>query len=508
MKVSEFEQPIFDRLLRVAKEKAPSTTLRAAGGWVRDKLMGIDSHDIDIAIDNMSGQDFARLVTENVTVIKSNPDQSKHLETTMVSIYGTPIDFVQFRKEIYDDSRIPTIVTDEVTAFDDASRRDFTVNALFYNLHTGEVEDHCGGLKDLEERVLRTPLPPQKTFLDDPLRILRAIRFAAKYGFSVDAEMIEAANLPEIKEAFLTKVSSERIWREMVGVYEDSGFKRGFLTGPNPVLACQLMKLMGIRDLLFTLSDSEREALGVRQDETAHWDQDQNSNYHNLTVWDHTLCAMGHLLRVAKEDNIDEGHSSPETEEVVRILSVLFHDIGKCDLCSRQVKEDGTFSYNGHSDSSAKMAEFLLDQRLKAPKEITARVKAMAQNHMRIHYVEGTPRKPVLRRIMVDIGEDWKNLVYHSLADAMGKTGAEEDPKYRLMVPIFKNLKVENGGGTKPKRPIDGHVIMKELNLKPGRLIKVVTDALDEALLENPAMTAEEAVELIRTVPLVEPVKG
>lgn len=501
MELTEKEKEIFNFLLRKAK-KSPNTTLRAAGGWVRDKLLGIESHDIDIAVDNISGQAFVRLLAEKFTVIKMNPDQSKHLETTMATVLGTPIDFVQFRKEIYEDSRIPTIVTDQVSPEEDASRRDFTINAMFYNLHTDSVEDYYGGKKDLENKFLRTPLDPKKTFLDDPLRILRAIRFAAKYGFELDSAMIDAARSPDVQEAFLKKVSPERIWREMGGVLEADGFKKGFLLGPDPVLACHLMKEMGIRDLLFTLNDAERTLLGVSQDETAHWDQDQNSKYHNLSVWEHTLSAMGHLVRVAKEDNIDYGHASPEIEQLVRMLSVLFHDIGKCDLCSRQVKEDGTFGYNGHAESSAKMVEYLLDTRLKAPKDLIARVKAMALHHMRVHYIEGKPSKPVLRRILRDIGDDWKNLVYHSLADAMGKTGASEDPKYRNLIPVFAAVKVENGGGTKPKRPIDGHVIMAELGLKPGRQIKIVNDALDEALMENPLMTAEEAIVLIKTVQL------
>lgn len=500
MKLTDLEKNIFSTLLAKAKQHAPNTTLRAAGGWLRDKLLEIDSHDIDIAVDNISGQEFVKLMTSHFTVIKSNPDQSKHLETTMATIFGVPIDFVQFRKEVYEDSRIPTITTDNVTPAEDASRRDFTINALFYNLHTEEIEDHCGGLEDLKNKTLRTPLDPKKTFLDDPLRILRGIRFAAKYNLSIDPAMIEAANHPEVQTAFKTKISQERIWREMVGVYEVDGFKRGFLLGPNPVLACRLMKDMGIRDLLFTLTDEEKKLLGVKQDETAHWDQDQNSKYHNLTVWEHTLAAMGHLVRFAKEDDIDKDHPQPENEEIVRILSVLFHDIGKCDLCYRQLKDDGTFGYHGHAESSAKTVEYLLDARLKAPKDIITRVEAMAFHHMRIHIIEDKPSKTVLRRILKDIGDDWKNLVYHSLADNMGKIGAEEDKKYKAMIPTFEMLKNENGGGTKPKRPIDGHVIMTELNLKPGPLVKVVTNALDEALLENPNMTSDEAIAFIKTV--------
>lgn len=501
MKLTDLEKNIFSTLLAKAKQHAPDTTLRAAGGWLRDKLLEIDSHDIDIAVDNISGQEFVRLMTSHFTVIKSNPDQSKHLETTMATIFGVPIDFVQFRKEVYEDSRIPTIKTDNVTPIEDAHRRDFTINALFYNLHTEEIEDHCGGLEDLKNKMLRTPLDPKRTFLDDPLRILRGIRFAAKYNLSIDPAIIDTANHPEVQTAFKTKISPERIWREMVGVFEADGFKRGFLLGPNPVLACRLMKDMGIRDLLFTLTDEEKETLGVKQDETSHFDSDQNTPHHNLTIWDHTLEAMNHLIKISFDYKIDKNKNNFEIEEIVRILSILFHDIGKCDLCSRQTKEDGTFSYLGHAETSAKIAEHILTERLKAPKEIIQRVKLIIYHHMRLHVLEKNPSDSALRRVLKDIGEDWQNLVYHSIADAMGKRDAVEDPKYQAMIERIIKLKAEQGG-TKPKRPIDGNVIMKELGLTPGKHIKIITNFLDEALIENPLMTTEEAIMLIKTVSL------
>jgi tRNA nucleotidyltransferase/poly(A) polymerase len=518
IKLNKKEKEIFDLLLRVVKEKNLDCTLRAAGGWVRDKMLGLESHDIDIAIDTMSGLSFAKLcyrwdaddaigysgMFQSLTVVKANPDQSKHLETAMIFVLGTPVDFVQFRKEVYDESgRIPGISTGMVSAEEDAKRRDFTINAMFYNLHTGEVEDYCGGMVDLESKTLRTPLDPFQTFMDDPLRILRAIRFAARYMLELDPKLVEAAKLPQVQEAFLTKLAHERIWREMVGIQETDGFKRGFLIGPNPAQACHLMEVLGIRDLLFTLNDQERELLGIKQDETSHWDADQNTPHHNLTIWEHTLTAMSHLQILVWNADLDKNKSVPEIEAAVRNLSILLHDFGKCDLCSRQTKEDGTYGYLGHAETSAKAAEYFLDQKFHAPKDITQRVRNLIFNHMRLHVLEKNPTDSALRRVMKEMGDDWLNLIFHSIADAMGKTGAVEDPKYRSMIERMERLKIEQGGQTKPKRPIDGHVIMTELGLKPGPLIKKVTEALDEQLLENPAMTPEEAVAFIKTVSLV-----
>ncbi|KAF8058874.1 ILL5 [Scenedesmus sp. PABB004] len=178
------ERALFDTLLAAARFAGGGTVLRAAGGWVRDKLLGRESKDIDIALDNMLGKDFADKVNEylaaqgretrSAAVIHSNPDQSKHLETARMRVDGLWVDLVNLRSESYaDGSRIPTM--EFGTPLQDAMRRDFTINSLFYNLNAGAVEDLTGtGLDDLRAGRLRTPLPPHETFMDDPLRVLRA----------------------------------------------------------------------------------------------------------------------------------------------------------------------------------------------------------------------------------------------------------------------------------------------------------------------------------------------
>ena len=159
IKLDEGEQKLFDLLKNVVKELDLSTELRCAGGWVRDKLLGRKSEDIDIAVDNMTGESFANRFNEylvshggeksHVAVIQSNPDQSKHLETAKVKYQGLEIDFVNLRSESYaSTSRIPEI--EFGTAEQDATRRDFTINALFFNIRNGSVEDlTLKGLQDL-----------------------------------------------------------------------------------------------------------------------------------------------------------------------------------------------------------------------------------------------------------------------------------------------------------------------------------------------------------------------
>lgn len=208
--------------------KVNKTVIRVAGGWVRDKLLGYDSNDIDIALNNQSGIEFATSInkyleyigheTRTIAVIQANPEQSKHLETANIRILGYEIDCVNLRVESYTDttSRIPTISIG--TPLEDALRRDFTINAMFYNLHTNMVEDCTElGLYDLSIGNIRTPITPSITFKDDPLRILRAIRFASRFNFTLDKTLQEAVLMKDIKLSLLTKVSRERVYKECEG---------------------------------------------------------------------------------------------------------------------------------------------------------------------------------------------------------------------------------------------------------------------------------------------------
>lgn len=216
------EQALFETLLAAAAQAGFPTTLRCAGGWVRDKLLGRASADIDVALDDALGSAFAAAVNEHlagrgqatgsVAVIAANPAQSKHLETARVRVHGAWLDLVNLRSESYaSDSRIPA--AEFGTPLQDAQRRDFTVNALFYNLHTRAVEDFTGlGLADLRAGLLRTPLPPRQTLLDDPLRALRGVRFAARLGFRLDDDLIRAAAQPEVRAAVLRRQGFRACW--------------------------------------------------------------------------------------------------------------------------------------------------------------------------------------------------------------------------------------------------------------------------------------------------------
>lgn len=232
------------------------------------QLLGLENDDIDIALDDMKGQPFAEYVNRylvevknerahTVGVIKANPAQSKHLETATVKIHGVWIDFVNLRCEEYtESSRIPTMKFG--TPVDDAKRRDFTINSLFYNVNAAVVEDFTGlGVADLRAGFVRTPLPPQQTFLDDPLRVLRAIRFSSRYRFELDPAIVAAARDPRVQSALQTMVSRERVGTELGKM----------MKGKHPMQAIHYVQTLRLFDIVFmrpaSMSPTSEEAFSA-----------------------------------------------------------------------------------------------------------------------------------------------------------------------------------------------------------------------------------------------------
>ena len=260
--LTDLEAEIFGTLLKASQAANLKTTLRCAGGWVRDKLLGKSSDDIDIALDDMMGKEFAERVNEylatagqethSVGVIQCNPEQSKHLETARMKVAGVWLDLVNLRSESYTEgSRIPEMQFG--TPEQDALRRDFTVNSMFYNINEGAVEDLTGkGLRDLKDGIIRTPLEPLETFTDDPLRVLRAVRFAARFSFELDPPLVAAASSARVREELVSKVSRERVGTELDGM----------LNGPAPVAAARLLQQLRLFPAVFLPPDEQLRALG------------------------------------------------------------------------------------------------------------------------------------------------------------------------------------------------------------------------------------------------------
>jgi tRNA nucleotidyltransferase/poly(A) polymerase len=314
IELTEEEMELFALLKKVVNETNLKTTLRVAGGWVRDKLLATKEFrkrfegtsaggdqgylsstsssnlngaskarkgvgiigsksladdadirgcqqpvDIDIALDNMLGREFADHLNEwltkhghkivNVGMILKNPEKSKHLETATMRINQFWIDFVNLRAEEYTDesSRIPDLMRIG-TAEEDAFRRDLTINSLFYNINSGVIEDLTGsGVQDLFDGVIATPLHPLTTLLDDPLRVLRSIRFAARLRFSMSEGLRDAARDPRVHDSLAMKVSRERVGGEL------DLMMRSY----DPVGAMRLLINLNLVDTVFPVAKDE-----------------------------------------------------------------------------------------------------------------------------------------------------------------------------------------------------------------------------------------------------------
>ena len=215
--LNETEKNCFSIIMDILKKyNLTSTICRVAGGWVRDKLLGKESNDIDIALSNMKGSKLAQLINEElypgkdkVGIIQQNAQKGKHLETATIKICNIWIDFVNLRCE--NENAIGTPLTD-------AERRDLSINSLFYNINEEKVEDWTKkGINDLINGIIETPINADITFRDDPLRILRMLRFAIKYKFSISDNINNSIqkNIEDYRNNYYNNISNERIEKEL-----------------------------------------------------------------------------------------------------------------------------------------------------------------------------------------------------------------------------------------------------------------------------------------------------
>lgn len=309
------------------EQKGEDLVLRFTGGWVRDKLLGINGHDIDIGISTMTGYQFGMELKEYLDVpenlekykdksgngelndvvgslhkIEANPEKSKHLETVATRIFGMDVDLVNLRKETYtEDSRNPQM--EFGTAEEDALRRDATVNALFYNLNESKLEDLTGmGLRDMRDKIIRTPLEPYQTFKDDPLRVLRLIRFASRLGYRIEEETKQAMRDEDISKALKIKISKERIGTEvdkmlkgMIPLYQRLLYLVLNAAGPDPREGLRLIDELALFPTIFA---------NLRDDATA-----------DTSTWSRAYGTLARIIKPAEDDEL-----APAAEIIRRVL--------------------------------------------------------------------------------------------------------------------------------------------------------------------------------------------
>jgi len=378
--LSTVEEKIFD-LLR--KKTGGQVQMRVAGGWVRDKLLGKESDDIDIAVD-MPGYDLAYMIAgdkaHKVSLEKSaDPTEiepSDELMVGAIDLFGQKIEFVPMRTEHYPDadSRQPSIkLTNDPQ--EDVKRRDLTINAIYYNINTGQVEDYVGGRNDLGldgsgQIHLRTPDEPLKTFHEDPLRLLRVLRFHARYPNSVvDPSIIQAMADPSIQESYAKKVATERAGPEIMKM----------MAGEDPVDSLKLLFETGLYKTAFKVPEMENiNEQGIQMDQQTPWHK------HNL---------MEHVLAVVKNMNqISKDNGDDDYKRGLMNLAGMFHDFGKMQEGVQKEHPKGNMlpdgrpqmQYIGHEKASHKMCDAILKS-IGVGKDDRDIVNQVVRLHMRPH---------------------------------------------------------------------------------------------------------------------------
>jgi len=416
----------------------------AVGGFVRDVIMGRAGKDIDIVVVG-DGIAFARAVAKKLgqqTVVTFD-----RFGTAMIPFTQGKVEFVGARKEAYHpDSRNPDVQA--ATLQEDLLRRDFTVNAIAASLNAGRfgaLADPLHGEEDISRRILRTPLDPVQTFEDDPLRILRAIRFVAQLGFELDAPALDA--IKAMKDR-LQVVSQERITEELLKLLQSAKPSTGLI----------LMYETGVLHIVFP---EIAQMAGV----------DQRRDHHHKDVFLHTCTVV---------DNI-----AGTTDNVWLRFVALVHDIAKPR--TKAFKEGVGWTFHGHEEIGARMMRKIF-QRMRLPFDALPYVEKLVRFHLRpMALVDSSVTDSAVRRLVFDTGNDIDDLMKLCRADITSKNPRlvrqylkNYDLVMKKIVEVEEKDRLRNW-----QPPVKGDEIMQVCGLAPGKAVGVLKKAIEEAILEG-----------------------
>ena len=439
-----------DKIFETLSSVVTSENVQAyvIGGWVRDCLLKRDHPDKDIDIVVIGSgieiaQKAARKIHPGIKV-----SVFKNFGTAMFRNRDYEIEFVGARKESYDrNSRKP--VVEDGTLEDDQKRRDFTINTLAISINRetfGTFLDPFGGIDDLKKKIIRTPLEPDKTFSDDPLRMMRAIRFATQLNFTIEEKTFNSIkeNVERIKI-----VSAERIVTELNKIIMCSHPSKGFI----------LLEKAGLLRIIFPELDNLK---GVEtKDGKAHKD-----NFH-------------HSIKVL--DNI-----SKNTDNLWLRWAALLHDIAK-PVTKKYIPETG-WSFHGHEFVGSKMVPDIF-RKLKLPlNEKMKYVQKIVDLHLRpIALSQELVTDSAIRRLLFEAGDDIDDLMALCEADITSKNEAKKAKHLENFKLVRNKLKeIEEKDAVRNfQPPVDGSEIIETFGIKPGKEVGIIKNAIRDAILDG-----------------------
>ena len=437
-----------NELLQLVAQSADELNIDAyaVGGFVRDKILNRDCKDIDIVCVG-SGIELAKKIAEKIQP-KPYVSYFKNFGTAQIKLPDIELEFVGARKESYQrDSRKP--IVEDGTLEDDISRRDFTINALAIHLSKnkfGEVIDAFNGLEDLKNGIIRTPLDPKITFDDDPLRMMRAVRFAAQLNFTIEENTYQ--NIEPLADR-LKIISQERITDELNKIILSKtpsvGFKLLFNTKLLHQFFPEMVKLHGV---------SIKDNLGHK-----------DNFYHTLQVL----------------DNLSEN-----TNDLWLRWSAILHDIAK--PATQRFEEGHGWTFHGHEVVGAKWTPKIF-ARFKLPLDEKMRfVQKMVMLHLRpISLTKENITDSAIRRILFDAGDDLESLLMLCDADITSKNETKVKRYKANLVLVQQKIKeVEARDHIRNwQPPITGEIIMQTFNIKPSREVGTIKDFIKDSILDG-----------------------
>ena len=436
------ENNLFQQIRTIAEKNQMDVYL--VGGFVRDSLLGKKSKDIDFVVVG-DGPALAQQIAQELSI--KDFTIYKNFGTALLKHTDFQLEIVGARKESYrGHTRKPEV--ENADLYTDLARRDFTINAIAVSLNGnsfGRYVDPFYGMTDLSKGIIRTPLEPKKTFYDDPLRIMRAIRFASQLLFKIDKKTLKG--LIKMRDR-LSIISQERITDELFRI----------LMTDRPSIGLMLMKTTGVLEIVLPEIAMLK---GVEQIES----------YRHKDVFDHTLKVVDNVAQVS--------------DKLALRFAALYHDVAK--PLTKAFKRDMGWSFHGHEEIGARVIK-KVGRRLRISKDMIAYAQKLTRLHLRpIHLAVEGVTDSAIRRLLLKAGDDIDDLITLCRADiTSGNPNRVASHLANFDIVVKRMEEVEEKDRLRQfQPPVRGDEIMQYCNLEPGPLVGKIKKAIEEAILNG-----------------------